>query len=109
MLLNFVADIINTPFLTTFMLGAIIIIDPMVIIPASSDWIILIPTCCVRVSTTIVFYTIGGAMLTQDQQCYSLQLPIGIHYGAVCEYEYPFGSLFLVWIVGQMCRFCGPN
>jgi len=106
---NFVVDPINIPILTTSMLGVTTVSTPVVVIFASSDWITPIPTCYFRVSTIAAFDTIGGVMLTWDQQCSNLLLSIGIHCGAICGCEYPFGSLFVVWIHGQICWFCGPH
>ncbi len=64
---NFVANPINTPLLTTSMMGATTISTHVVVILASSNRVTPTPTCCFRVSTITISNTIGGAMLTQDQ------------------------------------------
>ncbi len=91
------------------MLGTKIVSIPMVVILASSNWIILTLACCLWVLTTITFDIIGGVVLTQDQCCSNLWLPIGILCGAKCGCEYPSGPLLLVWIDGWICWLCGPN
>jgi len=106
---NFVIDLIRTPLLTTFMLGTTIVSTLVVVIRASSDWVTLIPVCYFRVSIIVVSNTTGGVVLTQDQWCSNLRLPIGIHYGVVCGCEYSSGSLLMVWIDGWICQLYGPN
>jgi hypothetical protein len=81
----------------------------MVVIPTSSDWITPTPTCCFRVSKTTASNTIGGVVLTRDQRCSNLWLPISIHCGVVCGCEYLFGFLLLVRINGRIYQLRGPN
>ncbi len=56
---QFAGDPIITPILTTSMLGTITVSTPMVVIFASSDWVIPTLAGYFQVSTTIVFDTIG--------------------------------------------------
>ncbi len=84
------------------MLGATTISNPMVGIPASNDWITLIPTCYLWVSTTATFDIIGEVVLTRGQWCSIQWLHVGIFYGAECGCEYTFGSLLLIWIDGRI-------
>jgi hypothetical protein len=48
-------------------------------------------------------------VLMQDRQCSNLWLPIGIHCGTVCVWEYPSSSLLVVWIDEWIYRLCNPN
>jgi hypothetical protein len=93
---NFVVDLINTPLLTTSMVGAITVSAHVVVIPTSNDWVIINPTSCLWVLTTIAFETIGEAVLIQIRQCSILWLPIGILCRAECGCEYTFNFLLMV-------------
>ncbi len=91
------------------MLGATDVSTPMVIMITLGDLVTSILTGCFRISTTIVFNTLGEAELTQVWQCPIMWLPIGIFCGVECGCKYTFGFLLLNWIDGQICWLCGPN
>jgi len=78
------------------MLGSTTISTLVIVIHALSDSITPTPTCCLWVSTTTAFDTIGEVVLTQDLRCSCLRLPNGILCGVVCGCEYTSSFLLLV-------------
>jgi hypothetical protein len=59
-----IADLINTPLLTTFMVDATTVSTHAVVIPALSDWVLTILAGCIWVSIIAAFDTIGEVLLT---------------------------------------------
>ncbi len=107
--LTFITDLITTHFLTTSMLGAIIVSTLVVIMTTLNDWIISILVNCLWVLIIVAFDIIGEVVLTWVQQCSILWLPIGSFYGVKCGWEYIFGFLFLNWMDGWIYWLYGPN
>ncbi len=56
---KFVANWINIPPLTTFVLGATIISIPVVVMTTLGDWVTSIPTSCFRISTITTSNTLS--------------------------------------------------
>ncbi len=107
--LKFVIDLINTPLLTTFVLGATMASTLVVGMTTLNDWVTFIVARYLWISVTTIFDTLNEAELIWVWWCHMLWLPIGILCGVECGCKYTFGILLLNWMDGWIYRLCGSN